>query len=324
MFDERVANGRIVEGHGDLRPEHICLTEPPVVFDCLEFNERLRTLDIADDLAFLAEECDHLGVVWFGERLMSRFRQLTGDRLDPLLWAFYKSYRTCVRAKVAMLRAEQIDGAGRDHEITCATNYLNLAQEYLRFWERPLILVVGGLSGTGKTTLAVELAHKLGADLLRTDVVRRQLYRLEEHQAAVDEGIYHPVARQHVYDELLIRAASLLRERVPVILDGTFASTSVLRAARSVAKHPRACFLAVECVCPRDLALKRIHQRLLARTDVSDARPEIHEQQQQFWESWPSNIPQCRVDSEQPLDTQIAQVVSALRTALADFKGSAS
>ena len=103
-FDKRVADGRIVEGHGDLRPEHVCFTEPPVVFDCIEFNEEFRRLDVADDLAFLISECDYLGSTWVGDRLAKRFHVLTGDQPPTMLWAFYKSYRACVRAKVAALR----------------------------------------------------------------------------------------------------------------------------------------------------------------------------------------------------------------------------
>ena len=317
LFDKRVAEGRIIEGHGDLRPEHVCFTEPPVVFDCIEFNEDFRTLDVADDLAFLIAECDYLGSIWVGDRLVERFRALTGDQPPNVLWAFYKSYRACVRAKVAALRADQVADAHREHEIANATRYLDLAEGYLRYWERPLVILVGGFSGTGKTTLAAELATTLGAELLTTDTVRQQIYGVGNHHAAVDSGVYQPAARQRVYDELLIQSAGLHHERLSVILDGTFSSAPLLRAARSIAKHPRACFLAVECVCAPDVAVSRIRRRLSERTDTSEARPEVYERQQQRWEPCPSNFSQCRVNSEQPLDVQIAQVASALNIALA-------
>ena len=113
--------------------------------------------------------------------------------------------------------------------------YLDLADGYLRYWERPLVIVVGGLSGTGKTTLATELARGLGAELLRTDSVRQEIYGAENQPAAIDAGVYRPAARQRVYDELLIQSAAVHRERVPVILDGTFASASLFaRPGRSL------------------------------------------------------------------------------------------
>ncbi len=314
LFDQRAAEGKIIEGHGDLRPEHVCLAEPPAIFDCLEFNENLRTLDVADDLAFLVEECDHLGAMWVGQRLTVRFRQLTGDRLDPRLWAFYKSYRACVRAKVTALRADQVADASRDRELAQAKSYLELAEGYLRFWQRPWVVVVGGLSGTGKTTLAVELARRLGADLLRTDVVRQQVYGAGNAPADIDDGIYRPEHRQRVYGELLARAAALHHERVPVILDGTFDTAAQLQAAREIVAHPRGRFLAVECVCPPEVARRRIRSRVADRRDASQASLDVFERQRGRWETWPEDFRQCRIDSEQPPEAQVAQVARCFAT----------
>ena len=97
LFDARVQAGRIVEGHGDLRAEHICLTEPIAIFDCIEFREEFRQLDLADEIAFLVADCDFLGAEWIGPRLVHRFGQLSGDRPPAVLLDFYKAYRACVR-----------------------------------------------------------------------------------------------------------------------------------------------------------------------------------------------------------------------------------
>ncbi|HXZ95988.1 MAG TPA: hypothetical protein VEG37_02930 [Burkholderiales bacterium] len=103
MFDQRVREGRIIEGHGDLRPEHICLLEPePVIIDCLEFNRELRTLDAAADLAFLAQECERFGAPQVGQIILEVYSQVTHDQPSAILLSFYKSFWACVRAKLCV------------------------------------------------------------------------------------------------------------------------------------------------------------------------------------------------------------------------------
>jgi aminoglycoside phosphotransferase family enzyme/predicted kinase len=311
LFAERATQGWIREGHGDLRPEHICLTDPPVVFDCVEFSRDLRTLDVVDDLAFLVEECDFLGAKWVGERLVARFHDLIGDRVAPMLWAFYKSYRACVRAKVAALRADQMTGAPRVAAIASANQRLLAAFDHTCRWETPLVVAVGGLSGAGKSTLAAELARRLGAELLNTDSVRRSIYGIQNDKASIDSGIYQPAARRRVYDELFSEAGRLHRQRLSVILDGTFAGAELIQSARSIADDARGCFLAVEVTCRPEVALARIERRRSAGIGPSDARADVFRRQQERWTPWPIDVPQCTVDSEQPLDSQLHRIAEA-------------
>ena len=101
LFDQRVQEGRIVEAHGDLRPEHVCLLEPePVIIDCLEFSRELRTLDAAADLAFLSQECERLGAPQVGQIVFGIYSEVTGDRPPATLICFYKSRCACLRAKL--------------------------------------------------------------------------------------------------------------------------------------------------------------------------------------------------------------------------------
>ena len=101
LFDQRVREGRIVEAHGDLRPEHVCLLDPePVIIDCLEFSRELRTLDAAADLAFLAQECERLGAPRVGQIVFGIYTEVTGDRPPAILICFYKSLWACLRAKL--------------------------------------------------------------------------------------------------------------------------------------------------------------------------------------------------------------------------------
>lgn len=132
LLMKRVRDGRIVDGHGDLRPEHICLSEPPVIIDCLEFNRAFRLVDPFDELAFLSMECEQLGVPWIGEILTSRCAELLGDEPSERLLAFYTAYRACLRARLAL--AHLLEPDIRDPE-----KWRPLAGAYLAIAERACV-----------------------------------------------------------------------------------------------------------------------------------------------------------------------------------------
>lgn len=102
LFDQRIASGHYVEGHGDLRPEHVCLEHPIEIIDCLEFDRKLRLQDPADELAFLAMECEMLGADWVSNVLFETYASVTGDQPCDALLHFYKSFRACIRARLAL------------------------------------------------------------------------------------------------------------------------------------------------------------------------------------------------------------------------------
>jgi uncharacterized protein len=312
LLADRVRAGHIVDGHGDLRPEHICFSDPIVIFDCIEFSPDFRRIDVADELAFLAAECDFLGADWVGPQLLRAYQGQSGDQPAAVLLDFYKSYRACVRAKVAALRADQVAGASQEAAASEARRHLALADKYVAPWLRPLLLAVGGVAGTGKTTLATAIADAFGAELLRTDVIRQEIFGTAPHAAATDGGIYSRPSRDRVYEEMLRRAAALHADRIFVVLDGTFSTLDMLQKAQKLAVDPRSGFLAIECVCRPEVARERISQRLAAARDVSDARPEIHDIQRTRWEPWPAGVPQVRIDTEQPINKQVEQVIAAL------------
>ncbi len=130
LFDERAAAGRIVEAHGDLRPEHICLEAEPQIIDCLEFSRALRILDPADELAFLALECERLGASALTTTIFETYAEVTDDVPVAPLLAFYRSYRACVRAKLAIRHLD--DPAPREPSkwAAHAQNYLQLARQH--------------------------------------------------------------------------------------------------------------------------------------------------------------------------------------------------
>lgn len=132
LFDFRVEQGRIVEGHGDLRPEHVCLEPVPVIFDCLEFNYIFRVVDVVDELSFLAMECDLLGAPNVGLVLFEVYGGICSDIPPQRLINFYKSYRACLRAKLAIWHIRELDPSAWPPWRDRANNYLFMAEQYAR------------------------------------------------------------------------------------------------------------------------------------------------------------------------------------------------
>ena len=125
MFAERARQGKIVDAHGDLRPEHICLGPKPVIIDCLEFNPDFRVLDPASELAFLGLECDRLGAPWVGELILGTYRCQTGDHPPELLLLYYKRHHACVRAKIAVWHL-------KDPHVRDSAKWIDKAKGYLQ------------------------------------------------------------------------------------------------------------------------------------------------------------------------------------------------
>lgn len=124
----------IIDAHGDLRPQHICLTAPPVIIDCLEFNREFRILDPMDELAYFVMECERLGAAHIGEEIMGYYSKAANDACPIELIGFYKVFRACLRAKIAVwhIADHQVQDHQRWHRL--AQTYLNLAEQYLRHW----------------------------------------------------------------------------------------------------------------------------------------------------------------------------------------------
>ncbi len=128
-LDARVAAGRVIDAHGDLRPEHVCLTDPPRVIDCLEFNRDLRLVDWADEIAFLGLECTLLGAPWVGAALSEPIAARLKDRVPPSLTDFYTALRACLRARLAVAHLLEPDPRDGARWLPRARAYLRLASE---------------------------------------------------------------------------------------------------------------------------------------------------------------------------------------------------
>jgi aminoglycoside phosphotransferase family enzyme/predicted kinase len=282
-FERRIAGGFVRDGHGDLRAEHICLTDPPAIFDCVEFNDRFRHNDIVDELAFLAMDLEFHGAGELADHLLRRYTERTGDDPGPELWGFYRSYRACVRSKVAALTAAGQPEPRRHTLMQAATRYLQLANYHALAFYRPRLLAVCGVMGSGKSTLATALAKDLGLQLLQSDRIRKELAG-SGRGAAFGAGPYTEEVDRQVYDELIRRAETLLGHGASVLLDATFKRRRDREAVRGLARRAGVDMLFIKCVCPPATALARLDRRFRSGRGLSDGRPELYEEQARQFE----------------------------------------
>lgn len=278
LIEKRTAAGYVRDGHGDLRAEHVYFTGQGQIqiLDCIEFNDRLRIVDVASDLAFLAMDLDHLGESRFARCLMEAYCRKSGDATLLGLMDFYKCYRAMVRCKVSCIRLSDT-GLSRDQGRGLAARaggYLNLAHTYARHMITPTLWVFCGLPGSGKSAVAAKLAEALDIVSINSDEVRKKMFGLRPHESLpgpVDQGIYCTEASQKVYDRLLSSAHAKIHGGHSVILDATYSASThrqkVLRLAHECGVH----VLFVECRAPEAVLNARLRQREHTPS-VSDAR----------------------------------------------------
>ena len=314
---ERIDAGAVVEGHGDLRPEHICMMDPPVVFDAVEFSESLRTADVVSELAFLAMECDFLGAHHLGRHLLESYQCRSGSHFPRHLFAFYQAYRATVRAKVHLLQAAQKGSEAVQHQ-TLFHRYLHLAAAYASDFHQPVMVLIMGASGVGKSTIARALVDLIGATWIRTDEVRHEIAGGRDRQSRLSEGSYRPEMTEQTYSEVLRRANENLRDGVSVVLDGTFIDSHQRDYVRQLGHRMGSPVVVAWCQCPDALARKRIEERNTRGDDISDARPDVFEHQiERLRAASNSEIESMlRLDTTRPLEELVETVRLALKQRL--------
>jgi len=268
---------RILDCHGDLRLEHVHLDGPHVrIYDCIEFNERLRAIDIANDVAFLAMDLDYEGRPDLARRFVSAIARAVHDRGIEQLQDFYKCYRAAVRYKVECLRAAEREVGAEERRASTerAERFLRLALRYATLGSRPTIVAVMGEVACGKSTLATGLADALGIELCSSDVTRKRLAGLPLHRRpsdAVRARLYAPAMSRRVYGALSKAAASAVHAERSVVLDATFARRADRNDLRAFARGIGADVLFIELATPAATRRRRLAARANAAS-VSDAR----------------------------------------------------
>lgn len=306
LFDARIEQGRVVDGHGDLLAEDVfCLDDGPRVLDCLEFDDRLRYVDGLDDAAFLAMDLEQLGAPDAAAYFLARYSEYSGDPAPPSLRHHYVAYRAFVRAKVSLIQARQ----GTPGAEAASRRLVSTALRHLRTSSVALTLV-GGLPGSGKSTLSGALADRLGVTLLSSDRLRKELAGIPAEQsaaAAYGEGLYTPEWTARTYAALLERAAALLSRGESVVVDATWSDAGQREAAVRVAERTSADLLALHCHVPGDVAATRLDTRA---PGMSDADLVIATAMAAREPPWPEAV---AVDTSGPLESAVSRALAAVR-----------
>lgn len=292
LITARARRGVIRDTHGDLRMDHVYRLPSPAgprwtIVDCIEFNDAFRYADPVADVAFLVMDLRANGYARAARRLTDAYFAATGDATGRALLPLYTSYRAAVRAKVDSITASEpeVPPATRARALEHGRGRWLLALAELEEPQRrPCLVLVGGLPGTGKSTLARQLAAARNLEVIRSDEVRKELAGLattDSAAAEVGSGIYTAEWTERTYAECLARAEGRLRAGGRVVVDATFAREShrqmFLQAAAKLCV--RACWLM--CELPRDVVRARITAR---RGDASDANWSVFEHAERTWE----------------------------------------
>jgi aminoglycoside phosphotransferase family enzyme/predicted kinase len=283
-FEARRRAGRAVDGHGDLHLQHVWFETDgaePIFVDCIEFNEGLRRIDEAAEVAFLAMDLRYRGAEGLAARFLRRYARASDDFDLYSVVDYFVSYRAAVRAKVASVAARDagIDAGQRARAAESTLRHLELAARALAPGAGGAIVAVGGVVGSGKSTVAEALADRVGGVVVSSDRVRKReagLAPTERAAAAPDRGIYTPEWTDRVYAGLVARAAPVVASGRVAILDATFASRARRRRAREAAAALGAPLRFLETRCAAPIAHERLARRAAAGTDPSDAGPELY------------------------------------------------
>lgn len=280
----RKREGRVRECHGDLHLGNIVfLDDKPLAFDCIEFNPELRWIDVMNEVAFLVMDLLAAGRGNFSARFLNAYLEATGDYGDLSVLRYYLVYRALVRAKIAAMRAEQLQ-RGSEGLVALETqcrDYLALAESLARV-PRGFVAITHGLSGSGKTTLTQPFLEMTGAIRIRSDVERKRIRGMaprERSAEAIGAGLYAPDATTATYGRLLDLAQNILDAGYGVIVDATFLEYAKREMFRRLAAQAGVPFAIIDFGASPELLRDRVLARSERADDASDADLAVLEHQ---------------------------------------------
>ena len=304
-LDRRAKAGKIRLCHGDLHLRNLCLLDgKPRLFDCIDFNDRIATVDVLYDLAFLVMDLWHRGLKDHANLVANRYCDAAGEEEGFALLPFFTALRAAVRAHVTATQAEE---AGGDERLSAsARSYYDLAMQTLQ-QASPRLIAIGGFSGSGKSTVADGLAAHLGsppgARLIESDRVRKALHGVSP-ETHLDASTYSPEMSVRVYAEMAARAGAVLAAGASVVADAVHDRQDRRAAIEDAALRAGARFTGVWLDAPADTLRARVAAR---RGGQSDATPDVLENQLR---KGVSEMTWARVDATGPVDAVIGDVLT--------------
>ena len=313
LFEERIQQRRIRDCHGDLRLDHVHLTpEAVTIFDCIEFNDRFRFIDIANDLAFLAMDFDFERQHKLGDRLL---RNAAREFRDPgmlKLTDLYKCYRAFVRGKVESIQATSENLVDSEKRTKRAMRYFHLALRYATTGSEPLVLVVLGGIATGKTTVAKQLARELDWPFFSSDDIRKTLAGVPltiRTPPELRDKVYSNEMTEKTYHKLLEKGVAAVTVHSGVVLDATFSSRTKRDWLRDECARAGVRLQVIELQADRSEIAKRLKARDERAAELSDARLEDLEKLSAAYES-PNEVPSLiRVNNSDGVSNSVSAVL---------------
>jgi len=284
VFAARKREGWVRECHGDLHLGNIALLSGvPTPFDCIEFNPEFRWIDVMNEIAFLVMDLVDHCLPRLAFRFLNAYLEHTGDYAGLRVLRYYLVYRALVRAKVACLRAQQAGVAAQEksaveHEYR---RHLRLA-ERLAVPAHPALLIMHGLSGSGKTTISQHLLETLGAVRLRSDLERKRLFGIAagaRSASGLDAGLYAPAAGERTYARLAELARAVIAARYPLIVDAAFLQRAQRDCFGGLAEETGASFVIAACTATASALRARVAAREREARDASEAGLAVLEHQ---------------------------------------------
>jgi aminoglycoside phosphotransferase family enzyme/predicted kinase len=309
LFRKRQAEHRIRDCHGDLHADHLCFVNGVVIFDCIEFNPRFRFCDVASDLAFLAMDLDYHGHPELAAHLIDQYTAYAGDTELRQLVPFYKCYRAYVRGKVDSLKSVEPEVGDADREAARASAQRHFALAYRYSWaDTRCLVIIAGLSGTGKSTVAATLAARTGFAHINSDVVRKTLPDVPPGE------LYSGETSARTYGTMFEHARAALAAGRSAIIDATFQRRCDREETHTLARRLGVPRLLVECRCSDTVVLERLDARAAEGRSVSDADRRVYEQQKRHYEPIAGQEADgCLVlDTSRPVLTSCAAVETAI------------
>ena len=318
-FAQRKRSGRIRDCHGDLHLGNIVLIGgAPTPFDCIEFDPRLRWIDVMNEIAFTVMDFHARGRGDLGQRLLNRYLEASGDYEGVAVLAFYEVYRALVRAKIEAIRARQADlsSAERERQWQAFSQHLALAQRFARP-QRPFLAITCGLSGSGKTHVSQALLERTLALRVRSDVERKRLCGLAPHARSGSElggGIYTAELNDRTFERLAALARTIVAAGYPVIIDASFLRRGRRNDFRRLAAALGVPFAIVHCGASETVMVERILRRQAEGSDASEATLAVLHNQRQRAQPLDESERDCAVtvDSADPdsIETMVAHLAS--------------
>ncbi len=320
LLKQRLSQDRVREGHGDLRGEHVYfLDEGITIIDCIEFSPRLRTCDVASELAFLAMDLELHGAPALAAELVHTYAVQAEDENFLRLLSFYQCYRAYVRGKVESLKSREPE-VPRDEQERArrqARRAFRLAYRYARGAPPPALVVVCGRVGTGKSTVAHLLSDHTGFSVLNSDVVRKRLAGLlptARVGAAYRAGLYSAEFTTQTYIALRTQAEEELRAGRGVIVDATCKQREDRRVLLELGGRLGRPVLFLECRASAAEVERRLREREQRGDSASDATWAIALQEQYDFPSFNDIPEQCHfvIDTEQDLEDALVGIEERL------------